>query len=78
MFTPIQLLLSAQRHHKRMITLLYDVFALIFSLYAAIALRLDTLAFTFNFQEFLSMMITVGSLSTALSDSVCMAQCYVI
>lgn len=60
MFTPIQLLLSAQRHHKRMITLLYDVFALMFSLYAAIALRLDTLAFTFSFPEFLSMMTTVG------------------
>lgn len=43
-----------------MITLLYDVFALMFSLYAAIALRLDTLAFTFSFPEFLSMMTTVG------------------
>ncbi|ENM5780150.1 polysaccharide biosynthesis protein [Vibrio mimicus] len=59
MFTPIQLLLNAQRHHKRMITLLYDVLALMFSLYAAFALRLDTLSLVFGWPELLSMATTI-------------------
>ncbi|ENS5608303.1 polysaccharide biosynthesis protein [Vibrio mimicus] len=60
MFTPIQLLLNTQRHHKRIITLVYDLIALIFSLYAAFALRLDTLSFDFGWPELFSMFTTTS------------------
>lgn len=42
-----------------MITLLYDVLALMFSLYAAFALRLDTLSLVFGWPELLSMATTI-------------------
>lgn len=58
MFRPIQYLLNAQRRNKRIITLLYDIFAIFASLFAAHALRLDTLNFTLGLPEYFSMLAT--------------------
>lgn len=58
MFTPIQLLLSAQRKNKRIISIIYDLFAVSFSLYFAMALRLDTLNILFGFKEILCLLVT--------------------
>ena len=60
MFTPIRILLNAQRHNKRIITLIYDIFAILFSLYAAMALRLDTLYFNVGIPEVLSVLVTMS------------------
>ncbi|MBY7864277.1 polysaccharide biosynthesis protein [Vibrio fluvialis] len=59
MFTPIQYLLSAQRSHKRLITIAYDIVAVILSLYVSFALRLDTLQFSLGFPEHLSVATTL-------------------
>ncbi|WP_412499127.1 polysaccharide biosynthesis protein [Vibrio furnissii] len=59
MFTPIQYLLSAQRNHKRLITILYDIVAVMISLYASFALRLDTLQFNLGTAEHLSVATTL-------------------
>ncbi|WP_044366923.1 polysaccharide biosynthesis protein [Vibrio fluvialis] len=59
MFTPIQYLLSAQRRHKRLITIFYDIIAVIMSLYASFALRLDTLQFNLGTAEHLSVATTL-------------------
>ncbi len=58
MFTPIKILLNTPRHNKRIITLSYDIFAIIASLFAAYALRLDTLSFHFGTPEMLSIVTT--------------------
>ncbi|OEE68100.1 nucleoside-diphosphate sugar epimerase [Enterovibrio norvegicus FF-33] len=58
MFTPIQLLLSAHRKNKRIISVIYDIFAVTLSLYFAMALRLDTLIFHIGTEEFLCLMVT--------------------
>ncbi|MFG0772297.1 polysaccharide biosynthesis protein [Vibrio plantisponsor] len=58
MFTPIRILLNAQRHNKRIITLIYDILAIFASLLAAHALRLDTLTFDLGSRELLSMVTT--------------------
>ena len=58
MFTPIRILLNAQRHNKRIITLIYDILAIFASLLAAHALRLDTLSFDIGSRELLSMITT--------------------
>ncbi|MEI8657644.1 polysaccharide biosynthesis protein [Vibrio sp. Hal054] len=58
MFTPIRILLNAQRHNKRIITLIYDILAIFASLLAAHALRLDTLTFDIGSRELLSMITT--------------------
>ncbi|MDW6018294.1 nucleoside-diphosphate sugar epimerase/dehydratase [Vibrio plantisponsor] len=58
MFTPIRILLNAQRHNKRIITLIYDILAIFASLLAAHALRLDTLTFDIGSREILSMITT--------------------
>lgn len=59
MFTPIRILLNAQRHNKRIITLIYDILAIFASLFAAHALRLDTLTFALGVPELLAMCTTV-------------------
>jgi len=58
MFTPIRILLNAQRRNKRIITLIYDILAIFASLLAAHALRLDTLTFDIGSRELLSMITT--------------------
>lgn len=60
MFTPIQLLLNASRRNKRLISITYDILAVIFSLYLAIALRLDSVTFTVGLDEVLSLLVTVA------------------
>ncbi|PNH90077.1 polysaccharide biosynthesis protein [Vibrio diazotrophicus] len=60
MFTPIRILLNAQRHNKRIITLIYDILAIFASLLAAHALRLDTLSFDIGSRELLSMITTAA------------------
>lgn len=60
MFTPIQLLLNASRRNKRLISITYDILAVIFSLYLAIALRLDSVTFTVGLDEVLSLIVTVA------------------
>ncbi|MCZ4374011.1 nucleoside-diphosphate sugar epimerase/dehydratase [Vibrio diazotrophicus] len=60
MFTPIRILLNAQRHNKRIITLIYDILAIFASLLAAHALRLDTLTFDIGSRELLSMITTAA------------------
>ncbi|MEZ8028395.1 nucleoside-diphosphate sugar epimerase [Enterovibrio norvegicus] len=58
MFTPIQLLLSAHRKNKRIISVIYDILAVTLSLYFAMALRLDTLVIQVNTEELLCLMVT--------------------
>ncbi|USH03273.1 polysaccharide biosynthesis protein [Grimontia kaedaensis] len=60
MFTPIQLLLSAQRKNKRIISIIYDLLAVTFSLYFAMALRLDTFNIPFGPEEIACLVITGG------------------
>lgn len=60
MFTPIQLLLQAQRRNKRLISIFYDICAILFSLGAAMVLRLDGFHFTVGIQEILCVLVTVG------------------
>ncbi|MFV0447976.1 MAG: polysaccharide biosynthesis protein [Vibrio sp.] len=55
MFTPIQILLNANRRNKRLITLIYDTLAIFASLLAAHALRLDTISFKLGTPELLAM-----------------------
>lgn len=59
MFTPIQLLLNASRRNKRIISICYDLFAVILSLYLAIALRLGTYTFAVGIEELCSLIVTV-------------------
>ncbi|WP_434356117.1 polysaccharide biosynthesis protein [Parasalinivibrio latis] len=60
MFTPIQLLLSAQRKNKRIISIIYDLLAVTFSLFFAMALRLDTVNIPLSLAEVLCLIITCG------------------
>lgn len=60
MFTPIQLLLNASRRNKRLISIIYDILAVMFSLYLAIALRLDSVIFTVGLDEVFSLLVTVA------------------
>lgn len=60
MFTPIQLLLNASRRNKRLITILYDILAVIASLYLAIVFRLGTTEFAIGFDEFASLVVTLA------------------
>ncbi|WP_038176155.1 nucleoside-diphosphate sugar epimerase/dehydratase [Vibrio pacinii] len=59
MFTPIQLLLNASRRNKRLISIFYDLFAVITSLYLAIALRLGSYTFSIGVEELCSLIVTV-------------------
>ena len=60
MFTPIQFILNAKRQNKRLISIFYDFFAVIFSLYLAVALRLDTLVFKVGITELVCLFSTLG------------------
>ncbi len=59
MFTPIKLLLNTNRRNKRLISILYDVFAVVCSLYLAIALRIGSAMFTVGFEELASLFATL-------------------
>lgn len=59
MFTPIKLLLNASRRNKRIISILYDILAVVLSLYLAIALRIGEMTFDFGFDELASLAVTL-------------------
>ncbi|HIF9435020.1 TPA: polysaccharide biosynthesis protein [Photobacterium damselae] len=59
MFKPISALLSSKRKNKRIITIGYDIFAVTFSLYLAIAIRLNTWIFPIHFDEIASLTTTI-------------------
>lgn len=60
MQTLIQFLLGAERNQKRLITIAYDVFAIIFSLYMAVAVRLGSFDFSIGYPEIGSALVTLG------------------
>lgn len=59
MFRPIQHLLNAKRKNKRLISISYDIFAIVLSIYLAIALRLGTATFAIGVDEIATLMITI-------------------
>ncbi|HIF9106951.1 TPA: polysaccharide biosynthesis protein [Photobacterium damselae] len=59
MFKPIRKLLSTKRKNKRIITIGYDIFAITFSLYLAVAIRLNTWVFPIHFDEIASLISTI-------------------
>jgi len=60
MIKPLQFLLSAKRKNKRIITICYDIVAVMLSLYLAIGLRLNEWIFTIQSEEFASLFLTVA------------------
>ncbi|WCE29885.1 nucleoside-diphosphate sugar epimerase/dehydratase [Vibrio sp. SCSIO 43137] len=60
MIPPLQWLLNTSRSNKRLISIIYDVFAIILSLYLAIAIRLNTHTFDVSYNEMLSLVLTVS------------------
>lgn len=58
MFTPIRLLLNAKRRNKRLITIIYDILAILLSLYFAIAFRLGAYDFHIGTRELASFAVT--------------------
>ncbi|CAG9000103.1 MAG: UDP-N-acetyl-alpha-D-glucosamine C6 dehydratase [Candidatus Celerinatantimonas neptuna] len=64
MYKPIQMLFQADRYNKRLVTLSYDIVAVLVSLYVSLALRLDTthlrLSIRDNFSLLVTMLITLG------------------
>ncbi|MCS0350746.1 polysaccharide biosynthesis protein [Vibrio ordalii] len=60
MFIPARLILSAQRRNKRLITICYDIWAIISSLYLAMVLRLDTPTFPIGPSEIACLLTTLG------------------
>ncbi|MCG7587627.1 nucleoside-diphosphate sugar epimerase/dehydratase [Photobacterium sp. OFAV2-7] len=59
MIKPIQALLSTKRKNKRIITITYDVVAVIFSLYLAMSLRLSDWMFDITSREVASFTVTI-------------------
>ncbi|WED22023.1 polysaccharide biosynthesis protein [Vibrio sp. JC009] len=59
MFTPVQFLLNASRKDKRIISVIYDILAILFSLYLAIAVRLGVYSFALDNEELISMLVTL-------------------
>lgn len=60
MFIPARLILSTQRRNKRLITICYDILAIISTLYLAMVLRLDTLTFPIGPSEIVCLLTTLG------------------
>ncbi|MGO1296212.1 MAG: polysaccharide biosynthesis protein [Vibrio sp.] len=60
MFTPLQSLLEAKRSTKRIISISYDILAIILSLYCSIALRLDRVWFPLGIHEIVTLFITAS------------------
>lgn len=61
MFTPIQWLLQTERKNKRIISISYDIVAVVFSLYVAMVLRLDSFYFSFGTHETFAILVTVAT-----------------
>lgn len=60
MFTPIRLLLQAQRRNKRLISILYDIFAVLLSLFFAMVLRLAGIQFPIDYAEVFCVLTTLA------------------
>ncbi|PXW46883.1 FlaA1/EpsC-like NDP-sugar epimerase [Erwinia sp. AG740] len=60
MFKPVQLLLGAERRNKRVVTVIYDIIAIVFSLYLAVAVRLGTINFPVGYAEIASLLVTLS------------------
>ncbi|MGC9402645.1 polysaccharide biosynthesis protein [Vibrio genomosp. F10 str. 9ZC157] len=60
MIRPIHILLNAKRKNKRIISIGYDIFAIVISLYLAIALRLGNAFFSVEIEELITLFITVA------------------
>ncbi|CAH6899455.1 Nucleoside-diphosphate sugar epimerase [Vibrio chagasii] len=60
MIRPIHILLNAKRKHKRVISIGYDIFAIVVSLYLAIALRLGNAFFEVEVEELITLFVTVS------------------
>lgn len=60
MYRPIKFLLQTPRRNKRLITIVYDILAVSFSLVFALILRLDGLDFSFGLQEAASLVVTIA------------------
>ncbi|WP_122082608.1 polysaccharide biosynthesis protein [Vibrio coralliirubri] len=60
MIRPIHTLLNAKRKNKRFISIGYDIFAIVISLYLAIALRLGNAFFAVEIEELITLFITVS------------------
>ncbi len=58
MFKLIQLLLNTNRYKKRIITISYDIFAILISFYIAISLCLNALKFEASSQEIIILLVT--------------------
>ncbi len=56
---PIKVLLTLERRQKRLLSLIYDTFAIGFSLYLSAAILLNTLKPTFTGREWLSLTLTI-------------------
>ena len=66
MFTPIQKLLNTTRKNKRIISVTFDILAIITSLYLAILLRLGTIDFNVNIPGIASLLVTLAVTIIAL------------
>lgn len=60
MIRPIHTLLNAKRKNKRFISIGYDIFAIVISLYLAIALRLGNAFFSVEIEELITLFVTVS------------------
>ncbi|MCG9555973.1 polysaccharide biosynthesis protein [Vibrio kanaloae] len=60
MIKPMQMLLNAKRKNKRFISIGFDIFAIVLSLYLAIALRLGNAVFSVGLEEIATLLITVS------------------
>jgi len=60
MIKPMQMLLNAKRKNKRFISIGFDIFAIVLSLYLAIALRLGNAVFSVELEEIATLLITVS------------------
>lgn len=60
MIRPIQHLLNAKRKNKRLISISYDIFAIVLSIYLAIALRLGNATFAVGIDEVATLIITIA------------------
>ncbi|SJL83530.1 polysaccharide biosynthesis protein [Vibrio palustris] len=58
MLSPLQTLLETNRKNKRIISISYDVVAIVISLYCSIALRLDMLWFPLGINEIITLLVT--------------------
>ncbi|WP_061019369.1 nucleoside-diphosphate sugar epimerase/dehydratase [Vibrio splendidus] len=60
MIKPIRAILNTKRKNKRLISIGYDIFAIVISIYLAIALRLGTYSFELGLDEWVTLLLTIS------------------